>query len=189
MGLTHNGCSPAGDVKKMAELQLNKKDRYLEKTSDGRILPWTLRLSKRNDMREFDPEFDADGALIKRKETAERMADLEQENSRLRKMIEGRQAEAQLETMPIKKAHKEDIPENKEKDDKPAILPDLEEPLEPRSPGKVTREFLLPKEPAELRDFAFKVFGKKLHPLCKQERLIDDILNLQKKEDLQGQDI
>lgn len=37
---------------------LNKKDRYLEKIDDGRILVWTEMLAKRKDMREFFPDFD-----------------------------------------------------------------------------------------------------------------------------------
>lgn len=36
----------------------NRKDRYLEKIEDGRILIWTEMLAKRKDMREFFPDYD-----------------------------------------------------------------------------------------------------------------------------------
>jgi len=144
-------------------MKLNKKDRYLESIKNGRIFIWTKRLAMRNDMREFDPEFDTAGELVRRKETAERMADLERRNAELEAMLDSQTA-----------------PENEET---PVILGGLEEDFEPTN-SKVSKEFLMTKSTEELRKFAFDVFGEKLNHLKKAETLVNDILDLQKKMEL-----
>lgn len=157
------------------ELKLNKKDRYLEKMKDGRIFIWTKRLAMRNDMQEFDPEFDKDGSLIKRKNTIERMSELEEENVKLRELLKSAtKPETTDETVSVDESLSP--PEEEE-----IILPDLEDELDD---GKVTEEFLMTKSADELRKFAFDVFQTKLNSLKKAETLIKDILELQKQMDI-----
>ncbi len=162
-------------------LKLNKKDRYLEKIGTGRVFIWTQRLAGRPDMRELSPEFDEAGSLIKRREVAEKMADLEFENAGLKKELE----RIKDPTMPQPQVPTDDIVADNDSDilpDEP--LPDLEETFMPKSTGRVSEEFLMTKSADELRKFAFDVFGEKLNGLKKAETLVKDILDFQKQMDI-----
>jgi len=158
-------------------LKLNKKARYLEK-DNGQVFIWTKRLAMRKDMRELFPEWDEKGSLIKRKETAEKMADLVAEVKRLEALLKNKDA-----TMPNTDSEVS-LNEDSEVEEEVVFLHDLEEPLEPAADKKVTREFLMTKEADELRKFALDVFDTKLNSLKKVETLVNDILELQKQMDI-----
>lgn len=141
-------------------MTLNTKDRYLEQIKTGRIFIWTKRLAMRNDMREFEPDLESKGTIIKNKlETDQRVIDLQN----------------QVEALTAELGNKSEV--------EPVILGELEPELVLDN-GKVTREFLETKEKEELRDYALNVYGEKLNHLKKHETLVNDILDLQKKADL-----
>ena len=167
-------------------LKLSKNTRYLEK-GNGLVFPWTKRLAMRKDMRELFPEWDEKGSLIKRVETAEKMANLVAENKRLLALLDGKDVAIPVDaTMPEtngKVSLDEDL-DLKKTDEEVVILGDLEEPFEPAADKKVTEEFLMTKEADELRKFALDVFGERLHYAKKAETLVADILELQKQMDI-----
>lgn len=172
-------------------LQLSKDGRYLESLKNGRIFIWTARLAMRNDMVEFFPEFNDGGELVRKKASADKITELEDENARLRALISNSVNLKPIEkvdpTIPEKPDELDkvlDEDDDEDSKDEEIVLGPLEEPLTPGKVKPITREFLLTKDRDQLRDFALKVYGEKLNPLKKQETLVENILELQKKTEL-----
>lgn len=112
----------------------HKDVRYLENMKTGNIYIWTDRLSKRNDMREFEPDFS-----------------------------EQKEPEIFEELTPA-------VTENKKEE-----------------AGLLTEEFLKTKTKDQLRDYCLKVYDVKLNHMKKEETMIKDILDLQKKRNIEAE--